>query len=182
MSIGHGGPKILRREVDKLFDYVPYVKREPILDPLPQDNLDYRRLLIAHFQSFEYEMASYSQYYIRPAFCNVRSHMLNCIHGPLVGVDTRLVHQVCDDYNSARHHYEEINAHKYQEFLERLNSLWISLRANKLLKPHPSPLPPPTLSFSESPIKRRGRVCTTVAGIKNSHAQKEIAPIETLKA
>ena len=74
--------------------------------------------------------------------------MISCIHGPLVGVETRLVHQVpkyygilmiaieverkthtileknlyvvdisfqiCDDYNSARHHYEEIDAAKYQ--------------------------------------------------------------------
>ena len=78
--------------------------------------------------------------------------MISCLHGPLLGCDTKLVHQVsiavsifqalrlsisihmslqfhifhthglvyhislqvCDDYNSARHHYEEIDNNKYQ--------------------------------------------------------------------
>ena len=102
-------------------------------------------LIILRSRSFEYELASYSQHFIRPPCGNVRSHMISCIHGPLVGVETRLVHQVaksygilmiatgvyitiveknlyvddisfqiCDDYNSARHHYEEIDAAKYQ--------------------------------------------------------------------
>ena len=102
--------------------------------------------MILRSRSFEYELASYSQHFIRPPCGNVRSHMISCIHGPLVGVETRLVHQVakyygilmiaiegerntiieknlyvddisfqiCDDYNSARHHYEEIDAAKYQ--------------------------------------------------------------------
>ena len=51
---------------------------------------------------------------------------------------------------------------KFQAFLERLNSLRVSLRANKLVKPHPSPLPPPPQSFSDSPRKRRGRGYTAV--------------------
>jgi len=156
MSIGHGGPKTLRREADKLLDYVQYIKHEPVLEPLPHDSQDYRRLLMINFQSFEYELASYSQYYIRPPCGNVRAHMISCTHGPLTGVNTKLVHQVCDDYNSARHHYEEIDINKYQIFLKRLDSLRVSLRANKLAKPNPSPLPPPQ-SFSDSPRKRRGR-------------------------
>ena len=44
----------------------------------------------------------------------------------------------------------------FQIFLKRLDSLRVSLRANKLAKPNPSPLPPPQ-SFSDSPRKRRGR-------------------------
>lgn len=157
MSVGHGGPKALRREADKLLDYVQYIKHEPILEPLQADSQDFRRLIIINFQSFEYELANYSPYYIRPPCGNVRAHMLSCIHGPLMGSETRLVHQVCDDYNSARHHYEEIDVHKYQAFVGRLNILRSSLAANKVVKPNPSPLPPPPQSFSDSPRKRRGR-------------------------
>ena len=123
MSIGHGGPKSLRREADKLLDYVQYIKHEPILEALPPDSRDYRRLLLINFQSFEYDLASYSQYYIRPPCSNVRAHLVSCASGPLVGVDIRLIQQVCDDYYNARHHYENIDIHKYQAFLKRLASL-----------------------------------------------------------
>ena len=157
MSIGHGGPKSLRREADKLLDYVQYIKHEPILEALPPDSRDYRRLLIINFQSFEYDLASYSQYYIRPPCSNVRAHLVSCASGPLVGVDIRLIQQVCDDYYNARHHYEDIDIHKYQAFLKRLASLRACLQTNKLVKPHPSPLPPPAQTFSNSPRKRRGR-------------------------
>ena len=55
-------------------------------------------LIILRSRSFEYELASYSQHFIRPPCGNVRSHMISCIHGPLVGVETRLVHQVAKYY------------------------------------------------------------------------------------
>ena len=45
-----GGPKALRREADKLLDYVQYIKHEPMLEPLPHDSQDFRRLLIISFQ------------------------------------------------------------------------------------------------------------------------------------
>ena len=45
-----GGPKALRREADKLLDYVQYIKHEPILEPLSHDSQDFRRLLIISFQ------------------------------------------------------------------------------------------------------------------------------------
>ena len=46
------------------------------------------------FRSFEYELGNYSQYYIRPPCGNVRAHMISCLHGPLLGCDTKLIHQV----------------------------------------------------------------------------------------
>ena len=45
-----GGPKALRREADKLLDYVQYIKHEPILEPLQTDSQDFRRLIIINFQ------------------------------------------------------------------------------------------------------------------------------------
>ena len=90
MSIGHGGPKSLRREADKLLDYVQYIKHEPILEALPPGSQDYRRLLIINFQSFEYDLANYSQYYIRPPCSNVRAHLVSRASGPLLGVGRRV--------------------------------------------------------------------------------------------
>ena len=162
MSIGHGGPKHLRREADKLLNSIQYIKYEPILESLPSGSQDYRRLLIINFESFEYEIASYSQHYIRPPCGDVHSHMLSCISGPLAGVDTKMIHLVCDDYNNARHHYEEIDIHKYQTFLGWLNSLRVSLRANKIARQHPSPLPAPVQTMVESPRKHYGRGCNSL--------------------
>ena len=45
-------------------------------------------------RSFEYELGNYSQYYIRPPCGNVRAHMISCLHGPLSGCETKLIHQV----------------------------------------------------------------------------------------
>ena len=119
-------------------------------------------MLTLVFRSFEYEIASYSQHYIRPPCGDVHSHMLSCISGPLAGVDTKMIHLVCDDYNNARHHYEEIDIHKYQTFLGWLNSLRVSLRANKIARQHPSPLPAPVQTMLESPRKHYGRGCNSL--------------------
>ena len=51
-------------------------------------------IIIDTFRSFEYELGNYSQYYIRPPCGNVRAHMISCLHGPLLGCDTKLIHQV----------------------------------------------------------------------------------------
>jgi hypothetical protein len=57
-------------------------------------NVSSPSVIFMYFRSFEYELANYSPYYIRPPCGNVRAHMLSCIHGPLMGSETRLVHQV----------------------------------------------------------------------------------------
>ena len=51
-------------------------------------------IIVDTFRSFEYELGNYSQYYIRPPCGNVRAHMISCLHGPLLGCDTKLIHQV----------------------------------------------------------------------------------------
>ena len=63
----------------------------------------------------------------------------------------------------------------FQTFLGRLNSLRVSLRANKMVKPHPSPLPPPVQTNSDSPRKRRGRGSNSLqvaASVGNSNIKR----------
>ena len=50
LNLSSGGPKTLRREADKLLDYVQYIKHEPILESLPHDSQNFRRLLLISFQ------------------------------------------------------------------------------------------------------------------------------------
>ena len=71
--------------------------------------------MILHSRSFEYELASYSQHFIRPPCGNVRSHMISCIHGPLVGVETRLVHQVAKYYGVLMISTDDIPTHTILE-------------------------------------------------------------------
>ena len=123
-SICSGAPKVLRRETDRLLNYVQDIRHEPRLqmDPATGDKRDYRRQIILSFQAFEDELADLSPNFIRPAGVNVRSHLLSCTSKqalagglggggcwPLVGADPKLIQHVCDDYDAARHHYEPID-------------------------------------------------------------------------
>ena len=92
------------------------------------------------FRSLEEEIATYSASYLRPPCGNMRSFFLNCIHGPLLGVDTHRIHLLCDDYEHARHHYENFDEVKfkvgsYLTFLRHFETLQSDLRSDQVLKP-----------------------------------------------
>jgi len=162
MSVGHGAPKALRREADRLLAYVSDIRHEPPLQGSnvpslsssssssdPHHQLDYRAQIVVNFQAFESELADFGPNYIRPAGGNVRSHLLGCMHGggPLAGAVTKLVQQVCDDYDAARHHYEPIDRQKCKVFIERLDRLRAVVRANKLVRP----VQPLAMNFAVNP-------------------------------
>ena len=44
----------------------------------------------------------------------MRSFLLNCINGPLLGVNSHHIHLLCDDYEFARHHYEAFDETKFK--------------------------------------------------------------------
>ena len=44
----------------------------------------------------------------------MRSFLLNCINGPLLGVNSHHIHLLCDDYEFARHHYETFDEAKFK--------------------------------------------------------------------
>jgi len=164
MSVGHGAPKALRREADRLLECVSYIRHEPPLQLLSDATVsadkrrDYRCQIVLNFQGLEADLADFSAAYIRPAGGNVRSHMLGCVHGggPLAGAPTRLVHQVCDDYDAARHHYDPIDRHRCKVFVERMDRLRAVVRANKLVKPHqPVPAAPLAAAADSAEVRRR---------------------------
>lgn len=158
--IAQGGPKMLRREIDRQLDYVPYIKHEPRVECRKYDAMNpsnkpkhyFRLKTMEQLRSFEYDIACYSVNYSRALGVNHRSHLLNCTNGPLLGVSTHLIHQICDDYEAARHHYDDYGPERYKVFIQRLSQLRDALQQNKAQKPQPSPMP-----ISSSPKKRSKR-------------------------
>ncbi len=62
-----------------------------------------------------------SWHVFRPHF--IRAFLLSCITGPPRGVDPYLVNQICDDYDKARHHFEDFNEGMEDVFQSRIEVL-----------------------------------------------------------
>ncbi|XP_071747901.1 protein C1orf43 homolog [Lepeophtheirus salmonis] len=124
--IGLGAPKTLRREVDRKLDYIPYVKHEPPLkisdEEQPPGHI-YRIKALESHRLFEKDLFRHYPSFARIAGSNIRSFLNNCLSGPLSGVDSRLIHQICDDYSDARYHYQEFGSERYEKFSLRLDVL-----------------------------------------------------------
>ena len=71
-------------------------------------------ILLTFFRLLEENIASCSTSYQRPPCGNMRSFLLNCINGPLLGVNSHHIHLLCDDYEFARHHYETFDEAKFK--------------------------------------------------------------------
>lgn len=135
--IGQGGPKALRREIDRRLDYVSHIKHEPPLisdtdDAPSQTRTSHRIAAVEEIRSFENDLACFSSgTFIRAPCGNLRSFLLNCIGGPLRGLDHYLIHQICDDYDHARHHFEDFNQEKLNVFQSRVSVLRQRLESNR---------------------------------------------------
>lgn len=146
MHIGHGAPKPLRREADRCLDYIPYIRHEPPVRPLssspdkPEGHFHRAKALEA-YANFELGIVNYSSNYTRLPGTQVRSFLLRCSNGPLMGVDSHQIHLLCDEYEHARHHFEEFGPDKLEVFMNRIMAMTTALEANKAVKPHPSPQP-----------------------------------------
>lgn len=136
--IGQGGPKSLRREIDRRLDYVAQIRHEPAITSL--EEVDHQTSLlktglriaaIEEIQNLEYELACISPAFIRTPCGNLRSFLLSLINGPLRGIDHHLIHQVCDDYDHARHHFEEFGDEKFNTFQTRVGILRQRVEANR---------------------------------------------------
>lgn len=141
--IGQGAPKTLRRETDRQLEYVAYVRHEP----QPNEEQDattnpayYRLAALKELRSLESELSNYNSSYVRPPCGNIRSFLLNCTNGPLLGIESHTIHQLCDEYEHARHHYEQFGEEKLQVFKTRVNELYVAISRNKQRKPYPSPM------------------------------------------
>ena len=55
--------------------------------------------------------------------CDIRSFLIECLAGPLVGSDPRQVHAFCDLYEQARHSYKQFGAREYGSYAQLLDQL-----------------------------------------------------------
>nr|ACO11698.1 C1orf43 homolog [Caligus rogercresseyi] len=120
--IGLGAPKALRREVDRKLDYIPYVKYEPPPQTRSPVQL-YRIKALEDYRSFEKDLFKHYPSFARIAGSNIRSFLNSCLSGPLSRVNSKLIHQICDDYSDARLHYGEFGEARYKIYASRLEAL-----------------------------------------------------------
>lgn len=135
--VGQGAPKMLRREIDRQLDYVNYIRHEPEPVTMKDDNFDYRLAALKELRLLEENIFSFQSSYARPPCGNVRSFLLNCINGPLLGVNSHNIHLLCDDYEHARHHYESFDDAKFKVFKKRVEELHEAIEKNRQRKPSP---------------------------------------------
>ena len=68
-------------------------------------------------------MFRYDSEFTRPAGSNLRSFLIECLAGPLVGTDPRHVHVFCDMYEHARHSYKQFGQLEYNNYVNILSEL-----------------------------------------------------------
>jgi len=152
--VGQGASKMLRREIDRQLDYVAYIRHEPESIDLYEDIQNYRITALKELRLLEENIASCSTSYQRPPCGNMRSFLLNCINGPLLGVNSHHIHLLCDDYEFARHHYETFDEAKFKVFKSRVNELHAAIEKNRQRKPT-SPIPMSNHNKKNNKVRRR---------------------------
>lgn len=128
ISVGQGSVKQLRREIDRRLDYVSHVNHEPKVGKVGEtSSLHHHRLqLLDKVAELDNVIARYSLQYVRPPGANLRSFLTECLAGPLVGLDPKLVHRFCDLYEHARHSYRsfgDVELRNFQNLLVELRAL-----------------------------------------------------------
>jgi len=99
----------------------------------------YRARAIDKVQELDAAISRYDIHYSRPAGANLRSFLIECLAGPLVGLDPRHVHRFCDLYEQARHSYHKFHQLELQNFLNLLQQLQDLVQYNRENKPVASP-------------------------------------------
>lgn len=143
MSVGQGSFKQLRREIDRRLDYVSHIRYEPRLGHVGSDRDTlrhvYRARAIDKVQELDTAISRYDLHFSRPAGANLRSFLIECLAGPLVGLDPRHVHRFCDLYVQARHSYHKFHQLELQNFLNLLQQLQDLVQYNREHKQVTSP-------------------------------------------
>ena len=75
---------------------------------------------------------------MRPAGANIRSFLIECLAGPLVGMDPKHVHVFCDMYEHARHSYKKFGQLEFNNYINILSELKNLVLQNTQNKPDPS--------------------------------------------
>jgi len=169
VSVGQGGIKAFRREIDRRLDYASHIRYEPKLGREGKfEGVGHQHRIVAVDKIAELDdiIASYDLEYVRPAGSNIRSFLTECLAGPLVGLDPKHVHRFCDIYEHARHSYRQfgqLELNNYLNLLDQLKTLVARNTENKPSSPkksctpqHNKPLNRPKRriapSYSKSPI------------------------------
>jgi len=112
VSVGQGGLKPLRKEIDRRIEYASHITTEPRLifhqqsnPDLQIDNIRSRVTAVSRIEELDCLLGSYSPEYMRPPGANLRSFLIECLAGPLCGLEPKQIHIFCDVYEHARHHY-----------------------------------------------------------------------------
>lgn len=82
-------------------------------------------------------IARYDPQYCRPPGAPLRSFLTECLAGPLVGGDPKLIHRFCDLYEHARHSYKPFGDTDLKNFHNLLVELRSLVATNSAAKPHP---------------------------------------------
>jgi len=126
VSVGQGGVKSFRREIDRRLDYASHIKHEPklcregISETVPHH---FRMLAVDKITELDSVIARYDAEFVRPAGANLRSFLIECLAGPLVGSDPKHVHVFCDMYEHARHSYKPFGRIEFNNYVNILSEL-----------------------------------------------------------
>jgi len=183
MSVGQGGVKALRREIDRRLEYASHIRYEPKLGREGGSDASahmHRVQAVDKVAELDDIIAKYDYQYVRPAGSNVRSFLIECLAGPLVGLDPRQVHLFCDMYEHARHSYRpfgQLELNNYLNLLDELKTLVTRNTQNKPTSPkknstpqHNKPLNRPKRKIVPSNNVSTGGSGTTVVVHRNSSA------------
>ncbi len=124
--IGQGGPKALHRQIDRRVDYGRSHSSLTFVTLICDDPSQSRTRYPPKEKSKSWRM---SWHVFRPHF--IWAFLLSCITGPPRGVDPYLVNQICDDYDHARNHFEDVNEGMEDFFQSRIEVLRQRLETNR---------------------------------------------------
>lgn len=186
VSVGQGGVKALRREIDRRLEYASHIRYEPRLGRVgSSENAAHRHRIVAVDKIAELDdiILKYDLHYYRPAGASIRSFLIECLAGPLVGLDPKHVHRFCDMYEHARHSYRQFGQLELNNYLNLLDELKTLVNRNTQNKPsspkksstpqHSKPLNRPKRRIATSPFSTSlppGNNSSTMIVQRNSSA------------
>ncbi|CAK1584049.1 unnamed protein product [Parnassius mnemosyne] len=139
VPIGTDAKKSLKKEIERRIEAIPRIVYEPRLlsaEPShyilePQQPYHYRFRAVDDVKTLEEEIRRQEPGLRRRAGESLRSFLLASLAAPLDGRGQKLVHQLCDAYECARHHPAPFAEDEYRAYARLLLKL---LDAARLLK------------------------------------------------
>jgi len=142
VSVGQGGLKPLRKEIDRRIEYASHITTEPRLlfhqtdnPELQMEYIQSRVAAVSRVEELDCLLGSYSPEYMRPPGANLRSFLIECLAGPLCGLEPKQIHVFCDVYEHARHHYAPFMQPELNNFNSAFNVLKSQIEDNTRTRP-----------------------------------------------